>query len=384
MTPRCWAEIDLDALRHNADVCRAAAFRGCAIMAIVKAGAYGHGLAATARALSERVESFGVANLAEAKDLVGALGDEAASRVLILSPLLPDERAEAIEAGFAVPVSNGEEIAAYTLAATASGKPARLHAVVDTGMGRMGAPMEAFPALIEGIRAAGRDSDGLVRLEGVSSHFPSADEDPAYTREQIARFRNLVFGLELENGVQIHLANSAGLLGFSEEIDFTTEARPGLAIYGVSPLAEGGNSLRPAMAWKTRISLVRDVAIGDSISYGRSFIADRPMRTATLAAGYGDGYPRSVSGRDAEVLIGGVRCPLLGRVTMDQIVVDVSALTEPPVPGDEAVLMGHQGDELIDAAELAKKAGTIPWVILTGITGRVARVYHQSSSSSAS
>ncbi len=375
MDLRCWAEIDAEALRHNAGVCRAALPAGGGIMAIVKADAYGHGLTETARALTEHVENFGVANLAEARELAEALGDPAAAseRVLILSPLLPAERADAVAEGYAVSVSDEAEVAAFAEAAAAAGKVARLHAVVDTGMGRIGAPIDEFSALIDAIRT----DSGPVKLEGVASHFPSADEDAAFTHGQIARFRELIAGLALGGEVRVHLANSAGLLGFGAELGFTTEARPGLALYGISPLPDStaSSQLRPAMTWKTRVTLVREVAPGDSISYGRDCVAERAMRTATLSVGYGDGYPRSLSGRSAAVLIGGKRCALLGRVTMDQVVVDVSTLPESPAPGDEAVLMGRQGAEEIRATELAATAGTIPWEIFTGITSRVTRRY---------
>ncbi|MCB1087379.1 MAG: alanine racemase, partial [Verrucomicrobiae bacterium] len=158
-------------------------------------------------------------------------------------------------------------------------------------------------------------------------------------------------------------------------IDFATAIRPGLALYGVSPLPDFQAALRPVLTWKTRLTLVRDVPAGTTISYGRTYTAPRPLRIATLAVGYADGYPRQLSGRGADVLIRGRRCPVLGRVTMDQVVVDVSHLPDSPIPGDEAVLLGRQGEtEEISAAELAEKAGTIPWEILTGIGPRVVRV----------
>ena len=373
MTSRCWAEIDLEALRHNAEVCREAVRPGCAIMAIVKAGGYGHGLSAVARALDDRVESFGVATLGEARQLSEALGTGSAKRVLVLSPLLPDEREEAVAAGYAVPVSNLEEVTDYAAAAQRAGVIALVHAVVDTGMGRMGAAPAVFPELVQAVR----ETEGLA-LDGIASHFPSADEDETFSRSQLAAFQDLVTSLNLAPGTRVHLGNSAGLLRFGEAMEFTNEVRPGLALYGISPVPglAPGERLRPAMAWKTRVTLVREIEAGDSISYGRTFIADRPLRTATLAAGYGDGYLRALSGQGTEVLIGGRRCPLLGRVTMDQVVVDVSGVPETEaVAGAEVVLMGTQGEESISAVELAEKAGTIPWEILTGITGRVARVY---------
>ncbi len=141
----------------------------------------------------------------------------------------------------------------------------------------------------------------------------------------------------------------------------------------MSPIP-GAVGLRTTLTWKTVVTLVREVPAGTSISYGRTFVTERTTRVATLAAGYGDGYPRHLSGTGAEVLVAGRRCPLLGRVTMDQILVDVTEL-DAVAPGDEAVLMGCQGEEEIHASELAEKAGTIPWALFTGITSRVERVY---------
>ena len=236
-------------------------------------------------------------------------------------------------------------------------------------MGRMGCRPEDFLGLVERIRRLGR-----CRLEGMASHFPSADEDPSFTRSQIRIFAELVSRARPEADCEVHLANSAGLLGFQEEMPFATLARPGLALYGVSPLADRGGELRPVLRLATRVTLVREIPEGSGISYGRTFVADREMRVATLAAGYGDGYPRHLSGRGACVLVSGRRCPVLGRVTMDQIVVDVSALEEVR-PGDEAILIGRQGDEEISAKEVAERALTIPWELFTGITGRVGRIY---------
>jgi Alanine racemase len=150
--------------------------------------------------------------------------------------------------------------------------------------------------------------------------------------------------------------------------------RAGIVLYGISPLPKFQNLLKPVMTWKTRISLVRDMPKGSSISYGRTFITPRKMRVATLSAGYADGYPWHLSNRDAAVLVRGQRCAILGRVTMDLMVIDVSKLDNVQV-GDEVVLMGRDGNEEISCAELAKTAGTIPWEITTRIGERVLRVF---------
>jgi alanine racemase len=361
---RCFAEISVDALLHNARLLR----RHDEILAVVKANAYGHGSAVVAKALEGTASMFGVANLHEARELRDA-GVQAP--VLLLGACLAEEREEALRLGFQVTASSVEEAAAYDQIAGRLGITAHLHCVLDTGMGRMGFTeadwndktitiLHDFPHLI---------------WEGLCSHFPSADEDEAFTREQVERFHELV-QIGWDAGFLpgwVHLSNSAGLLGYPPA-DFCNLSRPGLALYGVSPLPDKQSLLKPALTWKTRVLMVRELPAGHGVSYGRSEILDRPTQVATLACGYGDGYPRQISGKGAAVLIHGKRCPLLGRITMDQIMVDVTDLSEPVRPGDEAVLLGTQGDQTIPATELASLADTISWHIFTGITARVDRV----------
>ncbi len=361
---RCWAEIDLSALRNNLAACRRLAGPACEMMAVVKADAYGHGLSTVVSALND-IDWFGVANEREAKQVREAAGARE-TKVLILSPALPDEIESIVTSNFSASVSSLREVFAYEGAARQTGIPARLHAVVDTGMGRMGSQPEEFPELVKAV-----SDSAYCRLEGIETHFPVADEDHDYTRTQIARFEELLKKIEVPDGCRIHLSNSAGILGFSDLTRFAGLARPGLSLYGVSPLPDKGKDLQQALTWKSRITLVRDIPSGSSISYGRTFISERPMRVATLGVGYGDGYPRHLSGQNAEVLISGIRCPILGRVTMDQIVVDIGHLPDTVGEGDIATLLGDS----ITALELAEKAGTIPWEIFTGITSRVERVY---------
>lgn len=365
---RCWAEIDLSNLRHNADFLRKEAGDRCGIMAIVKADAYGHGLEHVVSCLMGHVDWFGVANYQEAKRAFKAAGSQSPS-ILILSPPTPAEINPIIESGLSASVSSIEEVTAFGEAAARLGTQARLHAVADTGMGRMGSLPDHFGELVATIK-----DHPNCELEGLETHFPSADDDPDFTRAQIASFSSIIRALAPENACHLHIANSAGLLGFQRNLSFATLARPGIALYGISPL-EDHAPLRPVMSLKTRITLVRNIPTGTSISYGRTFISDKPMTVATLGVGYGDGYTRYLTGEETHVLIAGTRCPLLGRVTMDQIVVDISHLDEPVACGDVATLIGEQGDESITAKELATRAGTIPWEILTGITSRVERVY---------
>lgn len=366
--PRCRAEIDLAALRANVGVCQGLAGADCKLMAIVKADAYGHGLGEVVAALSDTVSWFGVANFREALRARAAAGRRDI-KVLILSPATPEEIEPIVANDFSGSVSLLSEITAYGSAAARLGKVAKLHAVADTGMGRMGCPPGEFAELMKAIR-----ENPHCFLEGLNTHFPSADEDDEFTLTQIAEFSKLLDSIDPGDAL-IHLCNSAGLIRFSAKTTFASLARPGLALYGISPLPEAREQLRPVMSLKTKVTLVRKIAPGTSISYGRTYRADREMTVATLGVGYGDGYPRHLTGSGAEVLIAGQRCPLLGRVTMDQIVVDVSAIAREIIAGEEVVLIGHQGDSEITANELAQKAGTIPWEILTGITNRVERVY---------
>jgi alanine racemase len=213
-----------------------------------------------------------------------------------------------------------------------------------------------------------------IEIHSVSSHLPSADEDPLFTTEQLSRVDRLITRLrsEMPGSYLVHTLPSAGVLAFAgSAYDIV---RAGLMIYGISPLPQQQELLRPALTLKAHVVLLREVAAGSSISYGRTFTTPRAMRVATLSVGYADGLPRAISNRGAAVLIGGRRCALLGRVTMDLVMADVSDVPEVNV-GDEAVLIGRQGDEEILATEMAQRAGTIAWEIFTGIGSRVARVY---------
>ncbi len=363
---RCWAEIDLSAIRHNAAVAGQIAGPGVGIMAIVKANAYGHGLVEVVHALGGIVAMFGVANVHEAQAVRDALGEHGPG-IFILGPALPGERPAIVAGGFVPAVSTLKEAAAYS--ALGHGRRVPVHLTIDTGMGRMGLAEEDAREIVPKMLHMPD-----LAIVGVNTHLPVADEDEQYTRDQLARFQGVLAGLR-EIGVDapfIHALNSAGLLRFPHHAG--TLVRAGLMLYGSSPLPEHQARLRPALALKTRIALIREVPAGHGISYGRTFITPRPMHIATLGVGYADGYERHLSGQGADVLIHGQRCPLLGRVTMDQIMVDVSHVAEAAI-GDEAVLIGASGAQEILAAELAAKAGTIAWEIFTSIGPRVDRVY---------
>jgi alanine racemase len=359
---RCWAEIDLKAIRSNARVAREHLGPGRSLLAVIKANGYGHGLSAIAKALENDVQLFGVANLDEAIDARTAV----AHPVMILGPALPAERREILERGFIASISSYDE--AREFSAIAQTTAASIVCVIDTGMGRMGI---AENAAVEELRRIAALPG--VRIHSISSHLPVADEDVEYTREQLARFRTLMTAVRaaVPGDYLVHTLPTAGVFRFADAaFDL---ARVGLMLYGASSLGEFQRLLTPAMTLKTRVALLRNLPPGASISYGRTFTTIRNTRVATLSAGYADGLPRALSGRGA-VLIGGRRCPILGRVTMDLIMVDVTEVPNVEL-GDEAVLIGTQGEEQILATEVAHSASTIAWEIFTGIGSRVARVY---------
>ena len=352
---RTWAEIDLSAIRHNLSVVREKIGVRPGIVAVVKANAYGHGLAKVAEAIAGLVELFGVANVEEAHELTGLNRD-----ILLLSPSAPGERREVVARRCIATVSSAAEAADF-----AGG---RVNFKVDTGMGRIGCweenALEELGAMLQ-MRN--------VEVHSISTHLPVPDEDASYTIAQLNRFAELARKFRaLAPAAKIHALNSAGILGFPSHAQDLV--RPGLMLYGSAYPAKFQHLLRPALRWKARVLLVRDVGPNRGVSYGRTFVTAHPMRIASLAVGYADGFPRQVSGRDAHVLIGGIRCPVLGRVTMDQILADVTRVPE-VAAGDEAVLIGQQGGEEILARELAEKAGTISWDVFTGIGSRVRKLH---------
>ncbi len=361
MSPhRCWAEVDHAALRHNVQAVRQSIGEKSGIIAVVKADGYGHGASEVARTLSPFVEQFGVATLGEARAVHPAVPDK---DLLVLSPCLPSEREAAVGEGFIPVVSSTAEAKAY--ARLALGKPVRIHLSIDTGMGRIGVWKDE--AITTAQEIAAREG---IEVESVSTHLPVADSDPVFTTQELQEWDTLAAHLRpIFPRAKFHALNSAASL---ERPQYAADrVRPGLALYGISPLPDFQRLLRPALALKTRITLVRDVGPGRGISYGRDFITTKPMRVATLAAGYADGYPRQASNHGAQVLIRGKRCPILGRVTMDQFMVDVTDLPRDVAPGEEVVLFGKQGDGEITVGEVAGWAGTITWDVLTRLGKRV-------------
>jgi len=369
---RCWAEIDLAALERNLRLIRASLPPHIRYVAVVKADAYGHGLPQIAgRLMHAGADLFAVANLTEAAQL-RELGP--GWPILLLSPLLPDEDRFVAEYDVAVTVSTENEVNRLDGAAQAAGRPISVHLKIDTGMGRLGVWHEEAPALMRRIREAEH-----VRLVGVFTHFSSPDDDPAFTEEQRRRFLAALdaCGLSGLSGSKllIHADNSAGIETMPGASPFNA-VRIGLLQFGVLP--HPGSFLakvrtEPVFSFRTRVGIVKRLPAGSTVSYGRTRKLSRDSRIAVLSAGYGDGIPRAVSNR-ASVLLRGVRCPVLGRVTMDQTVVDITDV-DGVACGDEAVLVGRQGSDEISVGEFSRWADTIPWETLCSVTKRVPRVY---------
>lgn len=358
--PRAWAEIDLAALKHNLQLARDQS--GKQVMAVIKGGAYGHGMEDIARVLDqENLPFLGVAHAGEARRLFKA-GIQ--TNPYILGATLPTEREEIAARGWTPCLCSFEEMEHFDRLGKTT--PVKAHLALDTGMGRGGFLPHQLGAALEKLST----SPG-IELTGVGSHLPVADEDSAFTRSQFERFDSLVESIPQSSKpvgtFHVHLSNSAGLLDFHSRT--TNMVRPGLLLYGISPLPDHQDNLIPVMSLKSRISVVNHLPKGHGVSYGRTLLT-RDTKAAVLGLGYGDGYPRALSGKGTQVLINDTLCPLLGRVTMDQIIVDVTELPHCQ-PGDEAELFGRN----LLVSDLAAKAGTIPWEVLTQITPRVTRLY---------
>lgn len=358
--PRAWVEIDTAALLKNLAFARKVS--GCGIMAVVKAGAYGHGLEVISRTLeSARVEFLGVANIGEARRIREA---GVSSRIYLLGATWEAEREEIVARDITPCVSSVEEAAAFNAIAARRGVVHAVHIAVDTGMGRGGFLAEGIAEKF--VELAAMDS---LEFEGVASHLSSADEDEEFTWQQIRSFEEAVEQLGGAGKFRWRqLSNSAGILGYP--VGCRNLARPGLMLYGISPIPGFQESLKNVMSLKSRVTLVRTLPAGHGVSYGRSFVTARPTQIATVGIGYGDGYPWHVSGKGAEVFIRGAKHPVIGRVTMDQIMIELPDDSDASC-GDEVELFGAH----IPVADLAEKANTIAWEILTGITTRVQRIY---------
>ncbi len=363
---RCWAEINLAAFERNLKRIQAALPTGVRYVSVVKADAYGHGMPQMVRRLMQSgVDCFAVANVREAAD-IRHMG--MGWPILILSALLPEEDRFLVDYDLTATVSTQQEAQRFNTLGQSKGTAIKVHVKIDTGMGRLGIWHQEAAALLGHIRTLQH-----LKLEGIYTHFSSADSDPEFTRLQRERF---LAALPDETAdLLIHADNSAGLDSLSGDSPFNA-VRVGLLQFGVPPYPEsalGRAEVEPVFSFHTRVGLVKNLPAGTDISYSRTHQLVRDTRIAILTAGYADGIPLELSNK-GKVLIQGQRCPILGRVTMDQTIVDVTDLAEVH-PGEHVVLIGKSGGTEITATEFSQSAGTIPWETLCSVSKRVSRVY---------
>lgn len=367
---KTWAEIDLAAVRGNITKIRERLGRGVGLLAVVKADAYGHGMAQISRAALQAGASWlGVSNIYEAMKLRRA---HPSARILILSAGMAGHAGAIVRHRVTPVVSSVEMLEALARAARKARRAVAIHIVVDTGMGRIGLWHEgAFDFIRRAHRTEG------VRLEGIASHFAcSADRDLSFTKLQLDRFKRLLAKCS-RAGIRFpltHIANSGALLGIPSS--YFNLARIGIMIYGVYPSREVIKSipLRAALTLKTGICFLKRVPPGRSISYCRSYVTYRDTRVATIPIGYGDGYCRLLSNR-GEVLVRGQRAPVVGNITMDQTMIDVGHIPGAQV-GDEVVVIGRQGENEITVNEVADLTGTIPYDVMCAMGKQVQhRIY---------
>ena len=356
-------EVDLGQIEQNVRVLKEAMRPGL-LMAVVKANAYGHGLVPVSRAAIKAGADYLAVAIPEEGEKLRENGIR--HPILVLGGVNEDGARASVENDLIQTVFDPRGVMEIETAAAGMRKEAKAHIKLDTGMGRIGVRnCEELRALLRALNGAPH-----VKLCGAFTHFANADaEDDGYTALQMERLHDMLD--ILPRGLLRHAASSAALLRYPDtRFDMV---RAGIAMYGYPPV-ETKLPLRPALSWKTEVAFVKRIGPGEHVSYGITYTAGRPTLVATLPVGYGDGYRRALSGR-AFVLIDGMRCPVIGRVCMDQTMVDVTDL--PAVRcGDEAVLLGTQGGEEIDARELAAWADTINYEMLLAPSSRVPVYYN--------
>lgn len=363
------AIVDLAAIRHNVEQIRNRLRSDTALTAVVKANAYGHG----AIPVSKAALAAGANSLAVALPEEGVELREAGFTVpiLVLGLALPDQAELICNYGLTATVSTFENVKALASAASRVGKQAKVMIKVDTGMGRIGIVPKKLPEFLEYL-----SSMGAIEIRGIFTHLAAADEaDKSYAYSQLTAFKQAITKATVLNIPLpfISAANSAAVIDLDEG-QFNT-VRPGIAIYGLPPSNEMQRALdlRPAMTLKTNIVYIKEVPAGTTVSYGRTYTTDKSTFLATLPIGYADGYNRHLSNK-ASVIIAGKRRPVVGRICMDQTIVDLGPVCDAAI-GDEAVLFGRQHAAEVTVTELADMAGTINYELLCAVSARVPRVY---------
>lgn len=374
--PLTFVTVDLAAVRHNfLTLQRLAQSQMVAgphphldLMCVIKADAYGHGMIEVGRVIDEcGGKFFGISNVQEGIQLREAGFKQ---KILVFEATLPELAGPIVDYDLTPSICTIELASAIHQYAQAVDKKISVHVKIDTAMGRLGVPVAGAFEFIQRLRSLER-----LHLEGIFTHFPSADTDEGLTLRQIKSFLNLLnecqaHGLHFE---RVHAANSMGMIGYKNV--FFNLARPGLMLYGLYPndSARSKITLKPALSVSSRIIFLKNISKGRGISYGQSFVAERDMTVAVLPVGYNDGYCRAFSNK-AKVIIDGEPCAVLGRVTMDQIVVDVSHLKSPRL-GMAALILGESQHHAISADDLATWAETISYEIVCNFGNRLPRVY---------
>jgi len=367
------AEIDLAALRHNYAVIVQHKPKGCGVLAVVKADAYGHGFMDVAQELENLgVTAFGVAFLAEGIQLRKSGVDRP---ILILGGIYPGQERKCVGFNISTAVFSLEQARALNEAARKLYRKAKIHVKVDTGMGRLGISHAEARQFFQALKEF-----TSLELEGIFSHFASADEldedGQKYTQRQVEHFKAALAEARAAGFAPsyVHIANSAAALAL--DLPFCNLIRPGITMYGVLPSADfhGRAELRPVLRLKSVVAMLKWVEPGTSISYGRRYTAKEKRLIASVPIGYADGYSRSLTNK-GEALVRGQRARVAGTVCMDWIMLDVTEVAGVAV-GDEVTLLGPDPvGGCISAEELAEAAGTIPYEIFCGISKRVPRVY---------
>ncbi len=367
---RTWVEINLDALECNFDAVREALPENIKILAVVKANAYGHGAIGVAKFLEDKADYLAVAATDEALEL---RKNGINCPILILGHIPYGDYDNIVKYNITPTISDFYEAELLSKAAVKAGVTVPLHIAVDTGMNRIGFLINA-----ESVKEI-KEINSLpnIKIEGVFSHFAAADiRDKIYTLKQVEKFDEFIKTLSAEgvNAPIKHLYNSAAIADLEKKYDMV---RQGIILYGLKPSDEvefnNINIPQPVMSMKTRVVQVKTLPEGESISYGCTYTTEKETRVATLCAGYADGVTRVLS-NNGEVLIRGKRAKIIGRVCMDQFMVDVTDIPDVEA-GDTATIFGSDGNETISVDEIAKKANTINYEIICNINSRVTRVY---------
>ncbi len=360
--------IHLDRLTHNLNLLQSLVGTR-PLWPAIKANAYGHGIEIVAcHLVGLGYQTLCVAHVSEAIILREAGIN---STILLLSATLPEHSDAIVNYNCETVLCTSQVAQALARAGRKRGRQVAVHIAVDTGMGQIGVYPEDVPAFIERCCAFPE-----LRIRGLMSHFPCADKaDKTLSLGGLTRFRRVI-ELTSDHAIEVcHMANSAAILELPDS--YFDAVRPGIAIYGLAPSYEITSpyvtQLKPALEWKTRITFLKEIPEGVGLSYGHVFHTQRPSLIATLPVGYGDGLSRNLS-NNLQVLVGGLRCPQVGRITMDQCLIDVTSLRGRVALGDEVVIIGRQDEEEVTADELANKLRTINYEVVTAISRRIPRV----------